>query len=436
MASVIDDPGGKRRISFVGPEGRKTIYVGKMNRKAAESICSRVEAILSALFQGVPIDAETAAWLGSRPDKLYAKLANVGLVSPRGVKPEAPAVTLGAWLDQYINGRTDAKPSTLTNLKAAQRSLVGFFGVEKRLDGITPGDTDDFRRSLLSQMAENTARRHCGRAKQFFNAAMRKRLIAENPFADMKGCGVRANPERLHFISREAAAAVLEACPDNEWRLLFALARYGGLRTPSEPLALTWDDVDWERSRITIRSPKTEHHDGGGIRQIPIFPELRPYLDKAWEHAKPGEPHIITRHRPAGGKASWGRLNLRTHLERIVRRAGLEPWPKLWQNLRSTRETELAQSYPIHVVCEWIGHKAAVAAKYYLQVTDADFQRAALCSAENSALAAQNAAQPPAANSSQDDKPRLQETLKARREPGLGAALASVGNYWPSVQAP
>jgi len=43
--------------------------------------------------------------------------------------------------------------------------------------------------------------------------------------------------------------------------------------------------------------------------------------------------------------------HLGTEGKRIVRRAGLEPCPKLFQNLRSPRETELAEEYPMHVVC-------------------------------------------------------------------------------------
>ena len=39
-----------------------------------------------------------------------------------------------------------------------------------------------------------------------------------------------------------------------------ALSRYGGLRCPSEHLALKWSDVDWDKSRIRVPSPKTEHH--------------------------------------------------------------------------------------------------------------------------------------------------------------------------------
>ena len=46
------------------------------------------------------------------------------------------------------------------------------------MDEVTPGDADEFRRFLLGHLGENTVRRHCGRAKQFFRAAVRKRLLA------------------------------------------------------------------------------------------------------------------------------------------------------------------------------------------------------------------------------------------------------------------
>ena len=52
-------------------------------------------------------------------------------------------------------------------------------------------------------------------------------------------------------------------------------------------------------------------------------------------------------------------------------------WPKLFQNLRSTRETELSETYSVHVFCQWIGNSVPVAAKHYLQVTDVHFQQAA-----------------------------------------------------------
>ena len=190
----------------------------------------------------------------------------------------------------------------------------------------------------------------------------------------MKGVGVLANREHDYFITREEAAKVLKACPDAQWQLLFALSRYGGLRCPSEHLALTWKDIDFEVGRMTVRSTKTEHHEGQGIRIIPLFPEVRPYLEAVRDEANPGidaafSDPVITRYRDSNS-------NLRTQLERIIIKAGLTPWPKLFQNLRATRQTELAEKYPMHVVCDWICNSQAVAAKLYLQTTDDHFESA------------------------------------------------------------
>ena len=227
-------------------------------------------------------------------------------------------------------------------------------------------------------MSTNTAHRLAGRAKQFFRFAVRKEVIAANPFVDLK-TNVGSNPERRFFIPRETAAAVLAACADAEWRLIFALSRYGGLRCPSEHLLLRWADVDWERGRMLVHSPKTEHHEGGDARSVPIFPELLPYLREAFEAAADGAEFAIARYRR-------GNQNLRTQLLKTLARAQVKPWPKLFHNLRATRQTELEEVFPTHVVCAWLGNSVAVARKHYLQVTDDHFQKAA-----------QNAAQHPSA---------------------------------------
>jgi hypothetical protein len=118
---------------------------------------------------------------------------------------------------------------------------------------------------------------------------------------------------------------------------------------------------------------------------VPLFPELRPYLEAAFEQAQPGTVHVITRYRDLNA-------NLRTQLRRIIRRAGLTPWPKLFQNMRASRETELAAEHPIHVVCAWIGNSALIAHKHYLQVTEADFERGAKSDAETAQKATQHPA--------------------------------------------
>ena len=178
---------------------------------------------------------------------------------------------------------------------------------------------------------------------------------------------------------------ILAACPDNEWRLIVTLARYGGLRVPSELATLTWDRVDWERGRLTVRVAKKEHLVGHEERQIPIFPEIRPWLDAAFEAAPPGSVYVVPR-------ARLGNVNLRTGLERILKRAAVAQWPKLFVNLRASRETELMLEHPEHVVVAWLGHTKAVAAEHYLMVTDGDFERAAAASIHPAQNPAQSAA--------------------------------------------
>jgi hypothetical protein len=114
---------------------------------------------------------------------------------------------------------------------------------------------------------------------------------------------------------------------------------------------------------------------------IPLFRELRPHLEEVWEQAEPGTEHVVTRYRDKNA-------DVRTQLLRIIRRAGVQPWPKLFHNLRASRETELTEQYPLHVVCAWIGNSQQIAAKHYLQVTDDHFTKA-------TGEAAQNAAQYP-----------------------------------------
>ena len=74
---------------------------------------------------------------------------------------------------------------------------------------------------------------------------------------------------------------MIEHAPNKTWKLLIALSRFAGLRVPSEALSLRWHDVDWERGRLAVPSPKTEHLAGQGYRVIPLFAEVRPYLELA-----------------------------------------------------------------------------------------------------------------------------------------------------------
>jgi len=151
--------------------------------------------------------------------------------------------------------------------------------------------------------------------------------------------------------------------------LLLVMARYLGVRVPSEIVPLKWTDVDWENSRIVITSPKTKRHKDGEKRVCPIFPEVLPALREAWEAAPEGAVWIFPSVRHQG-------KNLRTWLERAIIRAGRQPWPRLWQNMRATRATELADQFPSHVASAWLEHSEQIADRHYRQTTGTHYARA------------------------------------------------------------
>jgi integrase len=186
------------------------------------------------------------------------------------------APTLGAFLDEYFD-TLNVKASTATMYGHTRRCLIEFFGADKLLRDIEPADADKFCLWLRTnskhagELADATINKRIGMARQFLAKAAKWKRITENPFGDAKAGGT-ANKARQFMVTRTMADKLIDACPDAQWRLLVALSRYGGLRCPSEHLALTWADIDFDKNRIRVPSPKTEHHEGKGSRLIPLFP--------------------------------------------------------------------------------------------------------------------------------------------------------------------
>ena len=126
---------------------------------------------------------------------------------------------------------------------------------------------------------------------------------------------------------------------------------------------------------MRVSSPETEHHPGKDSRVVPIFPELRPYLEEAFELAPEDAVYVVERYRKASmGSKGWRNCNLRTRMLDIVWKAGLKEWPRLFHNLRASRETELCERFPLHVVAAWLGNTPTIAQRHYLQTTEQHFQ--------------------------------------------------------------
>lgn len=359
------------RLQFRVEGRRRSLWLSDPSKRRAESVMRHVDELVRAKASGGQMDSMTSRWVGDLEGKLFDSLARIGLVDPRRDRTIGDeGRLLGAFCDTYIASRTDVAQSTRDNYGHARRLLVERFGEGHLIGAITEGDAERWRRWLLSRpvrwdgegkptktMAAATVSKHVKRAKSMFGEAVKDRLLPENPFRGLK-TGSEVNRDRDHYIDRATTAAVLSSCADDQWRLIFALARFGGLRR-CELLVPTWGDVQWDVGKLRIDSPKT------GVRYCPIFPELLPLLRESFDAAPDGTLRIIHRyHRNA---------NLNTQMNRVIEQAGISIWEKTFQNLRATRRTELQEKFQDHVVNSWLGHSTATANKHYLQTTDEHF---------------------------------------------------------------
>ncbi|HEX5104213.1 MAG TPA: tyrosine-type recombinase/integrase [Pirellulaceae bacterium] len=382
MASISTDKRGNRTVQFMGCDRkRRSVRLGPCSLRIAEKWQGHIERLAIAKKLNHSVERETANWVADLEDPMHEKLAAVGLVEPRAPKIK---IGLGAYLDEFVAKRIDVKPATIEVWGQIVRNLKGHFGEGRDPATITEADADDFKLYLIGEkLSPTTVSKRLQFARMFFKSMLKRKLIVVNPFAEVSARAVMRT-DRQRYVTPEETKLIMDVC-NPEWKVIVALARYGGLRTPSEPLSLRWQDINWDTLRIVVTSPKTEHHEGKGSRVIPLFPELLKPLREAYEAAEPGAEFVLPRQRAASlGSRGWRNCNLRTQFERLVKRAGLAPWPRLFHALRSSRETELAKEYPIHVVTSWLGNTPRIAMKHYLMTTDSDFERAAKSGAVSS----------------------------------------------------
>lgn len=380
MAHLGKTKTGRRYVQFPGADRKlKTVSLGVLGEKKAQQIKARVEDLVLSAKTGTTLEDPTRRWLLAIDGTLRGKLVRAGLLVPGG--QDGQRRTLGLFVEGCLErSALSVSEPTMRRLRMSRVSLLEFFGADRTLDSVTEADAEDFRQHLLGVrhrrrkeevrgLAEATVRKRCADARMWFEVAVKRRVLDANPFEAVATAAVAT--EHHVFLDVGKSRAVLEQLPGPEWRLLFCLARWGGVRVVSEVKGMEWGHVDWERGRVLVLSPKTAKFKGKEKRWMPLFPELVEPLREMFEVAKPGEKLVLPMLKGRTAAA------LVKPMRRAIEGAGLERWPRLFHNLRSTRQTELEARFPTHVVCAWMGNSQAIAQKHYLQVTDDDFERGA-----------------------------------------------------------
>jgi len=363
MASLTKD----NRLQFTAPDGRRrTIQLG--SKRKGQVVQRHVERLIDCKRHGCTPPEATLSWLDSVGDGLHKGLERAGLVDP---KAKQVAHTLGE-LVELFRDRSKwrlLKPASQKTYNYGFRRLFDRYGAETPITQITDSMGKDFPGGLMeSGLSKASTHGVCNTAAILFRFAVKSRLLDRNPFDEVPRGAVPTS--RRAYIGADVFEDVLAELKGTQNRLTFALARWAGLRIPSEPSLLRWCDIDWERGRFLVRASKTERYVGHESRWVPLFPELVRFLSDRFSEAADGDELVL----PV--LASQSESAFRCRLRTAILRAGHDEWPRICHSLRATRQTELEQVYPTYVVCSWLGNSPRVAHQHYLQVTDEHFASA------------------------------------------------------------
>lgn len=197
-----------------------------------------------------------------------------------------------------------------------RRHVVRALG-PKLLHEVRPGDVD----ALLAQKAAaglspQTLRHIQNHVAALYRYATEQLRVYSGPNPGRLSMRVSV-PERLpRFLEAPAVPALLAAVPD-QWRGLFAVALYTGLRK-GELFALRVADVDLGRGVLFVQGSYDGSTKSGRPRAVPVPDELRPYLERELGRAR--SPYLFPR---ADGGQHTPDTKLTDTTRRALRKAGL-----------------------------------------------------------------------------------------------------------------
>ena len=371
-----------------GRDARKLITIGEMSRSEAVAAKLHIEHLHECQRLSAVPSIRTRRWLESLELKVHNRIAKKGLCEYRC---DEQTKTVGGLCKHFLDWKNkDMASSSIEVYQKSIRMLTHYFGDGRDITTILPAEMDDFFRWVYKKgrlvgteykrpLAPTTASRRCQNVQSIFHRAERQQWIdsvAYHAMFDRMPRQTRMNPDRQHWVDAETVQHVIDkGAMNNEQRLIFALGRWGGIRMPSELIQIRWSDVDRETEKIRVTAPKQRSNPHRIERWIPLWPEIRRYLDIAFDEAPPREEFIIVSHRSKHTSAHAGLFLAACFRANVTKSRRDRPWPKLWTNMRSTRATELRKEYAPDVVDYWMNHSAKVSKDHYQQWDNFDWRQ-------------------------------------------------------------
>lgn len=372
----------------------RNLYLGStadLSESQAQSHHDMILSIVGNVEQGMSLDRNQSAWLAKAPEKVHAKCVEYGLCRPRSIKRQKSEYSVESCVEVFMQQAAVSK-GTKSVLEKAFGNLKKFLEGKKVTDvrDVTKTHGKDFRKWLLTNgreigsglLAESTVGKRVEKCSQLWNWLLEEEYVTRNVFAKAVG-DTKPDKTRQTYVTLEQTQAMIDCQPTEQDKCIVVLARYMGMRAPSDMVMLKKSDVHWgsdpktDPPTVTINSLKT------GKRVCPLFPEARWAFEYLCERQEAAEGFLIQGERwddVRRGTHETKDLSLSTRFKKRYEKAmGKECWPKLFNNMRASRITELIKIHGIdqHSVGEWVGNTPAIQNQHYLQIMQEDHAKAA-----------------------------------------------------------
>lgn len=265
-------------------------------------------------------------------------------------------------LDYLAEARRQFQPKTWKYKRYVYQSFRDFAG-NLPLEDLTGHLVAQY---LLTRPSNYNYNFHRKDLSALFRWAVDRDLMPANPCRRIKKLPVR-QAETIHLTPDEWNRFLLAAGPDRPFFLtvFYTLGRAG------EIYRLKWEDLDWQRSEIRLRTRKRR---GGQLEEdwLPLAPELREHLlalQRRREHPEYVFPN------PRTGRPFNQR---RRRLLSICRQAGVRPFG--YHAIRHLGADRLmAAGQDLRTISRYLRHKSLATTEHYLRRRpDASLRQAAL----------------------------------------------------------
>jgi site-specific recombinase XerD len=336
---------GNWQLNFVLDGKRYTLYLGRRyNASSAERVADVVYELASCRTRNEKPSAELLRRVSGLPQRVRASLDKFGLVD------NCFGMTLGELFEKHLFTKSFLKKKTQKFYKNSYKHFEEYFGLGRAVSSVSKADARLFLDFMSTKLAPCTIHRLLKSCKTIFSFAVEIGIISDNPFQGMRR-GDTSNSARQFYVERAIIDKLLLHCENNYERLLLVLSRFGGLRIPSEIRKLKFGDFFGNVIRIS-EDTKT------GFREVPFLNEIKEVFQRL--HGSPDDFVFPAEFRSDAG--SWFILS------KIIKRAGITRWDKLFVNMRSSFITDMvALGYDEKTLDSIFGNSAEVRKMHYIQ---------------------------------------------------------------------